>query len=121
MLYAGSLVSPAVPGWARPEAELIDTAALDLEQIRGHYPRFLRRETGGPGSLRGHRPVQRHPGANGNPGKGKFLCRVIPGVTAAVAAAVALAQELTLPEVTQTVILNRAAGAHPGAGVGVPG
>jgi len=40
-------------------------------------------------------------------------CLVIPGVTAAFAAAAALAQELTLPEVTQTVILTRAAGRTP--------
>jgi precorrin-4/cobalt-precorrin-4 C11-methyltransferase len=40
-------------------------------------------------------------------------CWVIPGVTAAFAAAAALAQELTLPEVTQTVILTRAAGRTP--------
>jgi precorrin-4/cobalt-precorrin-4 C11-methyltransferase len=40
-------------------------------------------------------------------------CRVIPGVTAAFAAAAVLAQELTLPEVTQTVILTRAAGRTP--------
>ena len=33
VFYAGSLVSPAVLGWARPEAELIDTAPLNLEQI----------------------------------------------------------------------------------------
>jgi precorrin-4/cobalt-precorrin-4 C11-methyltransferase len=38
---------------------------------------------------------------------------VIPGVTAAAAAAAALGQELTLPEVTQTVILTRAAGRTP--------
>jgi precorrin-4/cobalt-precorrin-4 C11-methyltransferase len=40
-------------------------------------------------------------------------CQVIPGVTAAGAAAAALAQELTLPELTQTVILTRAAGRTP--------
>jgi precorrin-4/cobalt-precorrin-4 C11-methyltransferase len=38
---------------------------------------------------------------------------VIPGVSAAFAAAAALGQELTLPEVTQTVILTRAAGRTP--------
>ena len=40
-------------------------------------------------------------------------CQVIPGVSAAFAAAAALGQELTLPEVTQTVILTRAAGRTP--------
>ena len=45
-------------------------------------------------------------------------CQVIPGVTAAMAAAAALGQELTLPEVTQTVILTRGGRAHPGARAG---
>ena len=30
VLYAGSLVSPAVLGWANPAAELVDTAKLNL-------------------------------------------------------------------------------------------
>jgi precorrin-4/cobalt-precorrin-4 C11-methyltransferase len=38
---------------------------------------------------------------------------VIPGVSSAFAAAAALKQELTLPEVTQTVILTRLAGRTP--------
>jgi precorrin-4/cobalt-precorrin-4 C11-methyltransferase len=40
-------------------------------------------------------------------------CRVIPGVTAAFAAAAALGIEYTLPEVTQTLILTRMAGRTP--------
>jgi precorrin-4/cobalt-precorrin-4 C11-methyltransferase len=39
--------------------------------------------------------------------------KVIPGVTSASAAAAALKQELTLPEVSQTVILTRLAGKTP--------
>jgi len=39
--------------------------------------------------------------------------RVVPGVTSAFAAAAALKQELTLPEVSQTVILTRIAGKTP--------
>ena len=39
--------------------------------------------------------------------------RVIPGVTAAFAAAAELALEYTLPEVTQTLILTRAEGRTP--------
>jgi precorrin-4/cobalt-precorrin-4 C11-methyltransferase len=33
LLYAGSLVSPAVLRWAPPEAEQVDTAPLALEEI----------------------------------------------------------------------------------------
>jgi len=39
--------------------------------------------------------------------------RVIPGVTAAFAAAASLGQELTLPEVSQTLILTRIEGRTP--------
>ena len=35
VLYAGSLVSPAILTWAGPGAELVDTAALNLEEIVG--------------------------------------------------------------------------------------
>ena len=38
---------------------------------------------------------------------------VVPGVTSAFAAAAALRQELTLPEVSQTVIITRLAGRTP--------
>ena len=41
------------------------------------------------------------------------LYRIIPGVTAAFAAAAALGLEYTLPEICQTLILTRAAGRTP--------
>jgi len=111
VLYAGSLVSPAILTWAGPGAELIDTAPLHLEEIVG------RMVTGYRG---GERVVRVHSGDPALYGaiqeqlevlEGEQIpCEVIPGVTAAFAAAAVLAQELTLPEVTQTVILTRAAG-----------
>jgi precorrin-4/cobalt-precorrin-4 C11-methyltransferase len=114
ILYAGSLVSPAVLGWAGPGAELIDTARLNLEEIVGKIIE---------GHRNGKRVIRVHSGDPALFGaiqeQLEFLeqeaipCVVIPGVTAAFAAAAALAQELTLPEVTQTVILTRAAGRTP--------
>jgi precorrin-4/cobalt-precorrin-4 C11-methyltransferase len=114
IFHAGSLVSPAVLGWAKPGAELIDTAPLHLEEIVTGIIRAHRA---------GKRVVRVHSGDTALfsamqeqleilEGEG-IPCRVIPGVTAAGAAAAALAQELTLPEVTQTVILTRAAGRTP--------
>lgn len=114
VLYAGSLVSAAVLGWARPEAELIDTAPLNLEQIVAKMIAAQRA---------GQRVARVHSGDTALfsamqeqlevlEGEG-IPCQVIPGVTAAAAAAAVLAQELTLPEVTQTVILTRAAGRTP--------
>jgi precorrin-4/cobalt-precorrin-4 C11-methyltransferase len=114
VLYAGSLVSPAVLGWANPGAELVDTAKLDLAEIcvriiAGHRDgrRVVRVHSGDP-SLYGAIQEQLEVLEREN-----IPCRVIPGVTAAFAAAAALAQELTLPEVTQTVILTRAPGRTP--------
>ena len=114
ILYAGSLVSPAVLGWAGPQAELIDTAALNLGEI---VDRIMA------GYRAGKRVVRVHSGDPALFGaiqeqleileREEIPCAVIPGVTAAFAAAAALAQELTLPEVTQTIILTRAAGRTP--------
>ncbi len=114
VLYAGSLVSPAVLGWARSGAELVDTAPLNLEEIVGAIIRAHRA---------GKKVVRVHSGDTALFSaiqeqleileQGEIPCRVIPGVTAAAAAAAALAQELTLPEVTQTVILTRTAGRTP--------
>jgi precorrin-4/cobalt-precorrin-4 C11-methyltransferase len=114
VLYAGSLVSPAILTWARPGAELIDTAALNLEEILARImagyragQRVVRVHSGDPalfGAIQEQMEVLE---------REAIPCVVIPGVTAAFAAAAALAQELTLPEVTQTVILTRAAGRTP--------
>lgn len=114
VLYAGSLVSPAILTWAAPAAELIDTAALNLDEIIGRIIAGYRA---------GKRVVRVHSGDPSLYGaiqeqlelleQEQIPSEVIPGVTAAFAAAAALAQELTLPEVTQTVILTRAAGRTP--------
>jgi precorrin-4/cobalt-precorrin-4 C11-methyltransferase len=114
VLYAGSLVSPAILTWAGPGAELIDTAALNLEEILTRImagyragKRVIRVHSGDPalyGAIQEQLEVLE---------REQIPCEVIPGVTAAFAAAAALAQELTLPEVTQTVILTRAAGRTP--------
>jgi precorrin-4/cobalt-precorrin-4 C11-methyltransferase len=114
VLYAGSLVSPGVVGWANPAAERVDTAKLHLEEICARMITAYRA---------GRRVVRVHSGDPALYGaiqeQLEVLARegvpyeVIPGVTAAFAAAAALAQELTLPEVSQTVIFTRAAGRTP--------
>ena len=114
VLYAGSLVSPAVLGWANPNAELVDTAQLNLADIcarllAGHRAgrRVVRVHSGDPalfGAIQEQMEILE---------RENIPCLVIPGVSAAFAAAAALGQELTLPEVTQTVILTRAAGRTP--------
>ncbi len=50
VLYAGSLVSPAILTWAGPGAELIDTAPLNLEEIVGRMMAGYRAGNGWSGS-----------------------------------------------------------------------
>ena len=114
IVYAGSLVSAAVLGWSRPGARLVDTAPLTLEEIlqtiRGAYQagqRVVRVHSGDPALFSAMQEQLEVLAQEGIP------CQVIPGVTAASAAAAALGQELTLPELTQTVILTRAPGRTP--------
>jgi precorrin-4/cobalt-precorrin-4 C11-methyltransferase len=114
VVYAGSLVSAAVLDWANPAAELIDSAPLALEDIVGHLARGYRA---------GRRVVRVHSGDPALFGaiqeqlaildREGVPYEVIPGVTAAFAAAASLKRELTLPEVTQTVIFTRAPGRTP--------
>jgi precorrin-4/cobalt-precorrin-4 C11-methyltransferase len=114
ILYAGSLVSEAVLAWARPGTTLVDTAPLELDAI---LQRLIR------GHREGNRVVRLHSGdislfsaiqeqIDGLEGEG-IPYTLIPGVTAASAASAAIAREFTIPEVTQTVILTRAAGRTP--------
>jgi precorrin-4/cobalt-precorrin-4 C11-methyltransferase len=114
ILYTGSLIPRELLVHARPGAELADTAAMDLEAIVLRLVEAYRT---------GRRAVRLH---TGDPSlysaiheqmvllkEAQVPYKVIPGVTAGAAAAATLAQELTIPEVTQTVIYTRAAGRTP--------
>ncbi len=114
ILYAGSLVPRELLKWARPDAEMVDTASMDLEAITERLiqdyragMRVVRLHTGDPGLFGATREQMDILDREGVP------YMVIPGITAAFAASAALARELTLPERTQTVILTRTAGRTP--------
>lgn len=114
ILYAGSLVPEAVLVWAAESAERISSADMDLQAIvetmataYGNGRRVVRLHTGDP-SLYG--AVREQMDALADRG---IPFRVIPGVTAAFAAAAAMGIEYTLPERTQTLILTRMAGRTP--------
>ena len=114
VIYAGSLVPEELLQWTRPETTALSSASMNLEQIidtvvdaRSAGKRVVRLHTGDP-SLYGAifeqmAELQKY----GIPYK------VIPGVTAAFAAAAALGIEYTLPEISQTLILTRMAGRTP--------
>ena len=107
-LYAGSLLPPEILTHCPPNALLIDTADLTLDQILTHLEAAHRanqdvaRLHSGDLSLWSTLAEQtRRLRALGIP------YDVTPGVPSFAAAAAALAQELTLPTVAQTLILTR--------------
>lgn len=114
VVYAGSLVSAEMLSWCPQQAERVDSAGLDLEAITGHLVRghrdggkVVRLHTGDPSLYGALREQLLRLDAAETP------WRIIPGVTAAFAAAAMLGLEYTLPERCQTLILTRAAGRTP--------
>ncbi|EDT37203.1 precorrin-4 C(11)-methyltransferase [Burkholderia ambifaria] len=110
ILYAGSLVPPAVLDGHRAE-QVVNTAELDLDAIvalladaHAKGQDVARVHSGDP-SLYGAIGEQiRRLKALGIP------YEIVPGVTATAACAATLGVELTLPGIAQTVILTRFAG-----------
>lgn len=114
VLYAGSLVPEAVLVWAPEHARRISSAGMTLDRImatmaeayhEGH--KVVRLHTGDPSLYGAIREQIQELRAQ------KIPYSVIPGVTAAFAAAAALGVEYTVPEKTQTLILTRMAGRTP--------
>ena len=107
-LYAGSLVPEAVVAEAPEGARVMDTAPMTLDEthaeIRAAHERgqdVARVHSGDP-SLYGAIAEQiRRLRADGIP------YAIVPGVPAYAAAAAALGQELTIPEIAQSVVLTR--------------
>ena len=111
LVYAGSLVRDKLLQYCRKDARIHNSASMDLESIMSVIVRAARE---------GKRVVRLHSGdptlysALGE--QAEVLERegipyeVIPGVSSAFAAAAALKKELTVPELTQTVIFTRLTG-----------
>lgn len=110
-LYAGSLVPKALLDHCPPGARIVDTAPLSLDEIVAE----CRQATD-----RGEDVARLHSGDLSIwSALGEQLRRldavgvpytITPGVPAFAAAAAALGQELTLPEVAQSVVLTRTSG-----------
>ena len=109
-LYAGSLVPPAVVAMAPPGARVVDTAALTLDEIMAEITAAI---AAGDDVARVHSGDPSLYGAIGEQIRRlKALdigFTITPGVPAYAAAAAALGTELTLPGISQTVILTRTA------------
>ncbi len=113
-VYAGSLLSPAVVAMIPEEAEKYDSARLDLKALTAIYKDAGER---GVDVMRLHSGDLSLYSAIGEQidelEKLGIDYEVVPGVSSFQAAAAALRQELTLPEVSQTVILTRMPGETP--------
>lgn len=114
VLYADSLVNPALLSWAKEGAELVGTSGMALGEIVERISEEVRR---------GKKVVRL---ASGDPsiysalGEQKALlekegisCEIVPGVSSFSAAAASLHSELTCPEISQTVVLARMGGRTP--------
>jgi precorrin-4/cobalt-precorrin-4 C11-methyltransferase len=114
VIYAGSLVPETVLKWTRPGTECLNSATMHLGQIidameKGYNQgkHILRLHSGDP-SLYGAIFEQM-----AELQKRSIPFTLIPGVTAAFAAAASMGIEYTIPEVSQTLILTRMAGRTP--------
>ena len=111
VMYAGSLVPRQILCHCRADAEIIDTASLDLDQQEACYRRA---QTAGLDVARLHSGDPAIYGANAEQMRRLETLRidyeVVPGVSSFTAAAASLASELTKPAVSQTVILTRVSG-----------
>ncbi|MDD2876612.1 MAG: precorrin-4 C(11)-methyltransferase [Acidiphilium sp.] len=110
-LFAGSLIPRAILAHCPADARIVDTAPLSLDDIEAE---FLAADASGADVARLHsgdlslysavaeqiRRLERH----------NIAYTLTPGVPAFAAAAAALGQELTVPEISQSLVLTRLTG-----------
>jgi precorrin-4/cobalt-precorrin-4 C11-methyltransferase len=110
-LYAGSLVPKALLDYCPSGARILDTAPMSLDEI---VAEMLRATEQGQDIARLHSGDLSIWSALGEQLRRlaalEIPYTVTPGVPAFAAAAAALAKELTLPEVAQSVVLTRTSG-----------
>lgn len=114
ILYTDSLVNEELIAKAKPEAEIVKTAGMHLQEIVDIMVNSVREgkkvariHTGDPamyGAIMEQIAMLKKEGIG---------YEVIPGVSSVFASAAAIGAELTIPDLTQTVILTRAEGRTP--------
>ena len=114
VIYAGSLVNPALLEVTKPGCEIHDSASMTLEQVidamvaaAGAGKLTVRLHTGDPSIYGAHREQMDELDKHG------LAYEVVPGVSSLNGAAAALRAEYTLPGVSQTVIITRVEGRTP--------
>lgn len=114
IIYAGSLVNPALLGFAKEGAEIHDSASMTLPEVVETIEKavakdlmVVRLHTGDPsiyGAIQEQMDALKKKGID---------FEVVPGVSSFLATAAALKQEYTLPGISQTVIITRNEGRTP--------
>ena len=114
IIYAGSLVNPEVLSGAKSDAKIYNSAELNLDEIVeimeksvGEGKLVARVHTGDPAIYGAIAEQIQYLKAR------DINYEIIPGVSSLFASAAALEAELTLPEVSQTVIITRPSGRTP--------
>ena len=114
IIYAGSLVNPALLDYAKEGGEIHNSASMTLPQVIevikngvAQDKMVVRLHTGDP-SIYG--AIQEQMDALDKLG---IEYKVVPGVSSFLATAAALKQEYTLPGISQTVIITRNEGRTP--------
>lgn len=114
IIYAGSLVNPALLEYVLEDCLIHDSASMTLEEVitvmedaEREGKMTVRLHTGDPsiyGAIREQMDILSEKG---------IPFAVVPGVSSFCAAAAAVQAEYTLPDVSQSVIITRAAGRTP--------
>jgi precorrin-4/cobalt-precorrin-4 C11-methyltransferase len=114
IIYAGSLVNPALLDYAKKDCVIMNSAGMTLEEvIAAMVPAaqegklVVRLHTGDPSVFGAHREQMDLLRGYG------LEFEVVPGVSSFMAAAAALKSEYTLPNVSQSVIITRMEGRTP--------
>ncbi|WP_134684025.1 precorrin-4 C(11)-methyltransferase [Brevibacillus migulae] len=114
ILYTDSLVNEELVARAKPDAEVLQSSGMALEEMVGLLieridagKKVIRLHTGDPsvyGAIMEQMVLLKEAGIE---------TEIIPGVSSVFAAAAAVGAELTVPDLTQTLILTRAEGRTP--------
>jgi precorrin-4 C11-methyltransferase len=114
VVWSRSLVDEGVLEYARPDAEIVESTTIPLEGVRNLYERAIEED------LEIARVHSGDPSLWGAVMEQIEVCEelglsweIVPGVSSLGAAAAAIGRELTVPEISQSVILTRRASRTP--------
>ena len=117
IIYAGSLVNPEILKYGRKDAEIYNSATMNLDEVLKVEIDALkagkmvaRVHTGDPAI---YGAIQEQMDGLRAAGIKEDQFSVVPGVSSFLATAAALKQEYTLPSISQTVIITRMEGRTP--------